>query len=114
MADQDDAENPQYAPKQIVEEKLPVVHRRHSGHERRKSANHRKVSRQRYGLASVPLVKGMSLIQVFSIENPGIVALEKLSSESRTNPIIEGIAQKSGDREQDQDHVKLKVLGRSG
>src|SRR5258706_3648417 len=111
MADQDDDESQEYAPKQIVEEKLPVVHRRHSGHERRKSANHRKVSRQRYGLASVPLVKGMSLIQVFSIENPGIVALEKLSSKSRTNPIIEVIAEKSVDREHDQAPVKIQVMG---
>jgi hypothetical protein len=114
MPDQDNAENPEYTPKQIVEEKLRVIHRCHSRNERRKSTNYRKISRQRNGFASVPRVKGVSLLEVFTVKNPGVITLEKPSSENRSNPIIESVTQKSSDREQNQDKIKLKMLCRSG
>jgi len=43
MAEQYDAENPEYAAKQIIEEKLRVVHGRHPCNEWCKSADYRKI-----------------------------------------------------------------------
>jgi hypothetical protein len=114
MPEQDDAENPKYAAQEIVEEKLWIMHCCHSSNEWCECPNDRKVSGKSNRFTSVPTVESMSLFQIFPIENPGIIALEQRSPEGSADPVIEGIADESCDREQDQYDVKIKMLGGRG
>jgi hypothetical protein len=114
MPEQNDAEDPNEGPNDVVGEEFPVVHGTHAGHKRSEGANERNKPGKHDRFGSVPLVEGVRLLQVLPVENTTLGIAEEFLADFIPDPIIRGMTQNSCAREQEEDEGQIQrtILGR--
>ena len=113
VPEQDDAEDPNEGPDDVVGEEFPVTHRTHASHEWSEGANQRNESGKHDRFGSMAFVEGVRLLQMFPIENPTLRIAEQLLTDFIPDPVIYRMAENAGEREQEKNDQQIQrtVLG---
>ena len=82
---------PEQAAKQVVENKLSIVHCPHTGDKGGEGADNRYKTSQYHRFAAVLRIETLSLLQIFPFEQP-VILLKNAWADQIANPIINRVA----------------------
>src|SRR6185437_1842322 len=93
VADEQHTPDPPDAAEHVVERIAPVVHGRHTGHDRNEGPHDRHKSRNDHRLAAVPLVELVCPIEMLLVEEQRILTAEQTRAGHLADRVAGGIAE---------------------